>query len=407
MNPIRSIIAIALSTLATSPLFAQLAPAKPAGGAVGGAMPAAAQSTTSAPPAQRDIDPKAKAIYDKAVSATKAAKTLTFTAELTMASNGPDTKAMMPAGIEGKTRFTVRFVDAKVPATAPAGGLSPLPSDSICVERLDGPNKGSVLVIHGGRVLRIDNARKTFSEGGAEHAMLAMMAMRMYPEWIHTFRESSNANEGQPEPISITLDGTKQVDGLECDVIKVVRQMQMVMGGVVMDGDDGAEGGDAGKSAVAPDVKTPETNPTVMSTETIVIARADGLPRQQTIKLVMAPPPGDAGEGMVIDGPEAGRITEITARTSLADGLTGNLEPGTMTFPLVKKVVDYVVTISEDDLTRAMRGLAGEEHLIVEGAGAAATAAVMAGKASAPGQRVVVLVTGGNVDLPKWLFTIS
>jgi len=323
MNPLRSIIAIALSTLATSPLFAQLAPAKPAGGAVGGAMPAAAQSTTSAPPAQRDIDPKAKAIYDKAVSATKAAKTLTFTAELTMASNGPDTKAMMPAGIEGKTRFTVRFVDAKVPATAPAGGLPPLPSDSICVERLDGPNKGSVLVIHGGRVLRIDNARKTFSEGGAEHAMLAMMAMRMYPEWIHTFRESSNANEGQPEPISITLDGTKQVDGLECDVIKVVRQMQMVMGGVVMDGDDGAEGGDAGKSAVAPDVKTPETNPTVMSTETIVIARADGLPRQQTIKLVMAPPPGDAGEGMVIDGPGPGRITalDLKVNPTIADAV--------------------------------------------------------------------------------------
>ena len=99
MNPIQSIIAIALSTLATSPLSAQLAPAKPAGGAVGGAMPAAAQSTTSAPPAQRDIDPKAKAIYDKAVSVTKAARTLTFTAELAMASNGPDTKAMMPAGI--------------------------------------------------------------------------------------------------------------------------------------------------------------------------------------------------------------------------------------------------------------------------------------------------------------------
>ena len=125
-------------------------------------MPAA-QGTRSAPPVQRNIDPKAKAIYDKAVAAAKAAKTLTFTAELTMVSNDPDTKAMMPAGIEGRMRFTVRFVDAKVPATAPAGGLPPLPSDSICVERLDGPNKGSVLVIHGGRVLRIDNARKTFS----------------------------------------------------------------------------------------------------------------------------------------------------------------------------------------------------------------------------------------------------
>jgi threonine dehydratase len=104
---------------------------------------------------------------------------------------------------------------------------------------------------------------------------------------------------------------------------------------------------------------------------------------------------------------EAGRITEITPRPSLADGLVGNLEPGSMTFTLVKQVVDYVVTISEDELGRAMKGLATEERLIVEGAGAAATAAVMAGKASAPGQRVIALVTGGNVDLPKWLFTIS
>ena len=103
----------------------------------------------------------------------------------------------------------------------------------------------------------------------------------------------------------------------------------------------------------------------------------------------------------------AGRITEITPRQSLADGLTGNLEAGTITFPLVQQVVDYVVTVSEEDLARAMKGLATEERLIVEGAGVAATAAIMAGKASAPGQRVVAMVTGGNVDLPKWLFTIS
>ena len=104
---------------------------------------------------------------------------------------------------------------------------------------------------------------------------------------------------------------------------------------------------------------------------------------------------------------EAGRITRITPRSSLADGLVGNLEPGSMTFELVKQVVDYVVTVSEDELTRAMKGLAAEEHLIVEGAGAAAVAAIVAGKASAPGQRVVAMVTGANVDLPKWLFTIS
>ena len=104
---------------------------------------------------------------------------------------------------------------------------------------------------------------------------------------------------------------------------------------------------------------------------------------------------------------DAGRITEITPEPSLADGLVGNLESGSMTFPLVKQVVDRVVTVSEEDLARAMKGLATEERLIVEGAGAASVAAIMTGKASAPGQRVVAIVTGGNVDLPKWLFTIS
>lgn len=103
----------------------------------------------------------------------------------------------------------------------------------------------------------------------------------------------------------------------------------------------------------------------------------------------------------------AGRITAIEPRPSIADGLVGNLEPGSMTFALVKQVVDSVVTVSEDDLSRAMKGLATEERLIVEGAGAAAAAAIMAGKVSAPGQRLVAMVTGGNVDLPKWLNTIS
>ena len=104
---------------------------------------------------------------------------------------------------------------------------------------------------------------------------------------------------------------------------------------------------------------------------------------------------------------EAGRIIEITPRASLADGLVGNLEAGSMTFDLVKRVVDTVVTVSEDELVRAMKGLATEERLIVEGAGAAAVASIVARKASAPGQSVVAMVTGGNVDLPKWLYAVS
>ena len=103
----------------------------------------------------------------------------------------------------------------------------------------------------------------------------------------------------------------------------------------------------------------------------------------------------------------AGRITEIRPRASLADALVGNLEPESITFPLVKRVVDEVVTVSEQELAQAMKGLASEERLVVEGGAAAGVAAIMNGKASGPGQRVVALVTGGNVDLPKWLNVIG
>jgi threonine dehydratase len=98
----------------------------------------------------------------------------------------------------------------------------------------------------------------------------------------------------------------------------------------------------------------------------------------------------------------AGSITRITPLESVADGLVGNLDPDTMTFALVRQVVDFVVTVSEDELKQAMKGLAAEERLIVEGAGAAAVAAILAGKAGAPGHRIVAMVTGSNVDLPKW-----
>jgi threonine dehydratase len=95
-----------------------------------------------------------------------------------------------------------------------------------------------------------------------------------------------------------------------------------------------------------------------------------------------------------------GTITEIDVKPSLADGLVGNLEPGSTTFELVRRHVDRLASVSESALRDAMRGIIEEEHLIAEGAGAVATAAVLAGGVVSPGQRAVVLVTGANVDLP-------
>ncbi len=98
-----------------------------------------------------------------------------------------------------------------------------------------------------------------------------------------------------------------------------------------------------------------------------------------------------------------GAITAIVPEPSLADGLTGNLQAGTMTFDLVRRHVDRVVSVSETALAQAVHGLAAHDHLLAEGAGAAAAAAVLARLAVEPGQRAVVMLTGANIDLARFI----
>ncbi|HXE79817.1 MAG TPA: threonine/serine dehydratase [Vicinamibacterales bacterium] len=95
----------------------------------------------------------------------------------------------------------------------------------------------------------------------------------------------------------------------------------------------------------------------------------------------------------------AGRPVEITVGRTVADGLGGNVERDTMTWPIIRDLVDQVVTVREEDLVAAMRHLAEIEHIVAEGAGAVALAAIRSGRVDVSGQRVAVLVTGGNVDL--------
>lgn len=92
----------------------------------------------------------------------------------------------------------------------------------------------------------------------------------------------------------------------------------------------------------------------------------------------------------------AGRIVGISGRSTVADGLHGNIEPGSVTFELVRDHLEDVVTVSEEELEAAMRFLMVEHGLVVEGAGAAAVAALRAGKVEVRGRTVAVL-TGRNV----------
>ena len=94
---------------------------------------------------------------------------------------------------------------------------------------------------------------------------------------------------------------------------------------------------------------------------------------------------------------DAGRIVPIDPQPSLCDGLGGNLEPGTITYELVRDLVDDVVVVRESDVEEGMRYLWREHGLRVEGSAAIGVGALLAGRIDVAG-RPVCVVTGMNVD---------
>lgn len=93
-----------------------------------------------------------------------------------------------------------------------------------------------------------------------------------------------------------------------------------------------------------------------------------------------------------------GRRVEIPPPATIADGLRSPM-PGAITFPIVQKLVDDIVLVSEDELRDTMRFFLTRMKIVVEPSGAAAPAAVLFGKIPFGPRRVGVIVSGGNVDL--------
>ncbi|WP_166353415.1 pyridoxal-phosphate dependent enzyme [Phytoactinopolyspora limicola] len=97
----------------------------------------------------------------------------------------------------------------------------------------------------------------------------------------------------------------------------------------------------------------------------------------------------------------AGQRVEIELTPHLADGqmLT---TPGSWTFGIMQRVVDDVVLVTDDEIRAAMRFLFDRMKLVVEPSGAAACAALLAGKVDVAGQRVAVIVSGGNIGVDRF-----
>ena len=94
----------------------------------------------------------------------------------------------------------------------------------------------------------------------------------------------------------------------------------------------------------------------------------------------------------------SGAIVRIAVPRTIADGaMTTYL--GELTFPIIRQLVDDILTVSDEALAEAMRLFAQNMKLIVEPTGCLAAAAALGRIAGAEGKRVGIILSGGNVDL--------
>ncbi|MYM70656.1 threo-3-hydroxy-L-aspartate ammonia-lyase [Duganella sp. FT134W] len=97
----------------------------------------------------------------------------------------------------------------------------------------------------------------------------------------------------------------------------------------------------------------------------------------------------------------SGSIVHIDTPKTIADGAqTQHL--GNLTFPIIKRDVDDILTASDEQLRAEMRFFAERMKMVVEPTGALGLAAARAMKAQLQGKRVGIIISGGNVDIARY-----
>jgi threonine dehydratase len=117
-----------------------------------------------------------------------------------------------------------------------------------------------------------------------------------------------------------------------------------------------------------------------------------------TVSLIGVEP---EGSNVVSQSLAAGRPLRLEHFETIADGLNAPWS-AQLSLEIIRKVVDDIVTVSDHEIAGAMRLILERTKLVVEPAGAAALAALLAGVTRGlEGKRVVVILSGGNVDVSR------
>lgn len=105
-----------------------------------------------------------------------------------------------------------------------------------------------------------------------------------------------------------------------------------------------------------------------------------------------------AGAPSMYKSVKNGTIETLDKVSTIADGIAVKT-PGDLTYDIVSKYVDEIVTVSDDEISAAILALMEQHKLVTEGAGAVAVAAAMFGKINLDGKKAVALLSGGNIDV--------
>ena len=93
----------------------------------------------------------------------------------------------------------------------------------------------------------------------------------------------------------------------------------------------------------------------------------------------------------------AGKIIGTDHHETLSDGSAGDVEPGSITYPICRDLVDDYILVSEDEIGEAIRLMVEQHHKIVEGAAAVSVAALLKRKDDFRGRTAVILICGANI----------
>lgn len=104
---------------------------------------------------------------------------------------------------------------------------------------------------------------------------------------------------------------------------------------------------------------------------------------------------------------KAGKIIPVPEQPTLSDATAGNLEPGSITLPLCRDLIDHHVLVSEDEIKAAIKLLAETERMIVEGSAGVALAAFLKMADSWKGKNVAIVLCGRNINFSKFIEVVK